>query len=346
MTRTAVDAFCGAGGLSIGLQAAGFDVVYAFDNDPAAVETVRLNPQYQSHPIEARSIEDVLKGVAARLPAWGEDLDLLAGGAPCQGFSVQRIGQDADERNDLVLQFFSLAALLRPSVVLLENVTGILGKRGRQHLDSALEVIHGIGYSTQVRILDAQDYGVPQRRRRVFVLAFRDKDVADRFILPAPRSVRATVRDAIGHLPSPRAAGVESSNPLHRADRLSELNMRRIMALDEGQGRQDLPDELLANCHLRGHADRIGHRNVYGRMAWDEVAPTITARFDSFTRGQFGHPVEHRSISLLEGALLQTFPEDYTFSGNKVAVARQIGNAVPPRLGEAIGAAVLRALEG
>jgi DNA (cytosine-5)-methyltransferase 1 len=118
------------------------------------------------------------------------------------------------------------------------------------------------------------------------------------------------------------------------------LNVQRLEALGQGQARDNLPQELLANCH-RIDSAIIGYRNVYGRMAWDEVAPTITARFDSFTRGKFGHPEQTRSISLREGALLQTFPMDFTFIGTKVDIARQIGNAVPPKLAEAIGRSII-----
>jgi DNA (cytosine-5)-methyltransferase 1 len=118
------------------------------------------------------------------------------------------------------------------------------------------------------------------------------------------------------------------------------MNLKRIQALKPGQGREYLPDELLADCH-KIDSSVIGYRNVYGRMAWDAVAPTITARFDSFTRGKFGHPEQDRSISLREGALLQTFPMDFRFIGTKVDIARQIGNAVPPVLAEQIGISII-----
>ena len=116
--------------------------------------------------------------------------------------------------------------------------------------------------------------------------------------------------------------------------------MERIRAIKEGQGRDNLPDELLADCH-RIDSSVIGFRSVYGRMSWDDVAPTITARFDSFTRGKFGHPTQDRTISLREGALLQTFPVDFQFIGNKVDIARQIGNAVPPLMAKHIGASII-----
>ena len=202
------------------------------------------------------------------------------------------------------------------------------------------ERISSHGYFLHEKILNAQDYGIPQRRKRFILIG----ELTDKPKFKWPKlenAKRTTVRNAIGHLPP---IDNSSSNQMHRADRLSELNLKRIRAIKQGQSRVDLPEELLAECHLQD-ANKIGHRNVYGRMAWDDVAPTITARFDSFTRGKFGHPEQDRSVSSLEGALLQTFPEEYVFSGNKVEIARQIGNAVPPAFARAIGKAIIQALE-
>lgn len=178
----------------------------------------------------------------------------------------------------------------------------------------------------------------------MFLVGERD-DTGSSYRFPEPKCVRRTVRDAISFLPEPPLDGSpHPDHPLHRRDRLSEKNLARINALKEGQGRDCLPQDLLADCH-KISSSVIGHRNVYGRMAWDDVAPTITARFDSFTRGQFGHPEQPRSITLQEGALLQTFPIDFSFTGSKVAIARQIGNAVPPRLAEFIGASIIDCYE-
>ena len=191
-----------------------------------------------------------------------------------------------------------------------------------------------------IDLLDAQDYGVPQRRKRYIVVGER-KDMGEHYTYPQSLNIHRTVRDVIGTLPIPPENGTDHPNiSLHRRDRLSDLNLQRIRAIREGQGRDDLPCELLADCH-RIDSSVIGFRSVYGRMAWDEVAPTITARFDSFTRGKFGHPVQDRSISLREGALLQSFPIDFEFAGNKVDVARQIGNAVPPAMAECIGKSII-----
>jgi DNA (cytosine-5)-methyltransferase 1 len=343
---TCVDAFCGAGGLSLGLSRAGIHVVLGFDHDRVAVETLTANPTLVRHPVLQRDLQSMLGGrLLDELEMSPGELDLLAGGPPCQGFSVQRtIGGDEDSRNLLVHDYGDLIAEVQPKMFMLENVPGLGGRRGRSVLEQFRTRMAEIGYGTDQRTLDAQDYGVPQRRRRVILIGSRlGLNRADNpFPWPEPMGTRVTVWDAIGHLPAPPADGsLHSDVPNHRADRLSALNLERIRAIKGGQGRTHLPKELLADCHRR-EADLIGHRNVYGRMSWDDVAPTITARFDSFTRGMFGHPEQDRTVSLREGALLQTFPDDYFFSGTKVEVARQIGNAVPPKLAEAIGRSILK----
>ena len=222
----------------------------------------------------------------------------------------------------------------------MENVTGIAGKRGKTILEQLIENVEEIGYTVHVDCLDAQDYGVPQRRKRYIIVGER-KDLGEHYEYPTPSEVRRNVRETIGNLPEPPEDGSDHPDiSLHRRDRLSPLNLKRIQAIKEGQGRDDLPEELLAKCHRIG-SSVIGFRNVYGRMAWDDVAPTITAKFDSFTRGKFGHPVQDRSISLREGAMLQTFPGDFIFTGTKVDIARQIGNAVPPLLAERIGKSII-----
>ena len=229
---------------------------------------------------------------------------------------------------------------LFPMYFVMENVSGIAGKRGKTILQQLIEYVEAIGYSVHIALLDAQDYGVPQRRKRYIIVGER-KDMGENYTYPQSLNIHRTVRDAIGFLPVPPENGTDHPDiSLHRRDRLSELNLQRIRAIKEGQGRDNLPSELLADCH-KIDSSVIGFRSVYGRMAWDEVAPTITARFDSFTRGKFGHPEQDRSISLREGALLQTFPMDFKFTGNKVDIARQIGNAVPPIMAECIGRSIL-----
>jgi DNA (cytosine-5)-methyltransferase 1 len=346
MEYTCVDTFCGAGGMSLGLSWAGFKHLLSFDSDYHCSETMQLNKKYFSHQKEQASIEEYLNGkLLKRINVKIGDLFLLAGGPPCQGFSVQRIGKDSDKRNDLVYLFFKLVKEAIPKFFLMENVPGIKGKRGKSFLTSAISYAEEAGYWVHLGVLDAQDFGVPQRRKRVFLIGERKDFSCPSFKFPKPTTsegFRKTVRQTIEHLPPPPDNCFDHPQfTHHRKDKLSELNKKRLQALRPGQGRENLPKKLLAECHKRD-ANSIGHRNVYGRMSWDEVAPTLTARFDSFTRGLFGHPEQIRSISLREGALLQTFPIDFRFFGNKVDIARQIGNAVPPLLAKAIGKQIIK----
>jgi DNA (cytosine-5)-methyltransferase 1 len=334
----AIDAFAGAGGLSLGLKRAGFTMSLAFDNDQVAIDTYRKNIADPAELLDASltSGRQILKLSGFR-PG---DVDLLAGGPPCQGFSLQRRGGRADSRNQLVLRYLEWLDEIKPRCFLVENVPAILGVRGRKFIEAVEQHARAGGWDVHATVLNAVDFGVPQRRRRAFLVGVPS---GVRFEWPKPAEGRArTVRDTISHLPSPPADG--SAHPLvpnhYREARLSQRNIERIRHVPAGGGREFLPDHLQLACHQGGHR----HLDTYGRLAWDEPAVTITARFDSFTRGRFGHPSEDRSITLREGALLQTFPEDFVFLGNREDGARLIGNAVPPLLGTAVGLSLADAL--
>lgn len=347
MEPIAIDAFCGAGGLSLGLNKAGFKIIGGFDLDPICIKTLKNNKKYIKHQVFEADIKEMLSGNLLKiLGIKSHKVHLLAGGPPCQGFSVQRtIGGDHDSRNLLVDDYADLISEIMPQFFLLENVTGIGGRRGKEIMERFKLKISLNGYYLHEKILDAQNYGVPQRRKRYILVGELLNNSVPFFSWPCPDQNRyLTVRDVISHLPSPPIGKDHVDFSGHRADKLSSKNLSRIRILKSGESRVNLPRELLADCHKKS-ANLIGHRNVYGRMAWDEVAPTITARFDSFTRGKFGHPEQDRSISLYEGSLLQTFPEDYIFTGNKVEIARQIGNAVPPKFAEALGLSIMKALK-
>ena len=338
---TCIDSFCGAGGLGLGLKQAGFDIRLSFDIDDTCIKTIKENEKYFDHSALVADISDMLSGKALEICHMKRgELFLLAGGPPCQGFSVQRRGSDVDPRNQLVFKYARLVDELYPKYFVMENVSGIAGKRGKTILEQLIDELKNIGYEVHINLLDAQDYGAPQRRKRYIIVGER-ADMGVHYQYPKPTGTHRTVRDTIGDLPEPPMDGSDYPGiSLHRRDRLSDINLKRIQALKPGQGREYLPNELLADCH-KIDSSVIGYRNVYGRMEWDDVAPTITARFDSFTRGKFGHPDQDRSVSLREGALLQTFPMDFEFTGNKVDIARQIGNAVPPVLAEQIGRSII-----
>ena len=342
----AIDLFSGAGGLSLGLQRAGFDLKLAVDNDKWSGRTYRRNfgDHFLERDIFALSGDDLLK--AAGLSSGG--VDLLAGGPPCQGFSVQRRGDHADPRNHLVLEYLRLVVEIRPRFFLMENVSGLMSQRGKPFLDQVISVASEQGYVVHLQKLDAAEYGVPQFRKRVILVGERTNGALGRFEFPLANTTQTkyrTVREAIADLPSPPADGSphpEIANHAREA-RLSAVNIERLKHIPPGGGREDLPLDLQLPCHKNNPGHR--HVDVYGRLSWDKPSGTITARFDSFTRGRFAHPVEHRSVTLREGARLQTFPDDFVFEGSREEIAKQIGNAIPPVFAEAICSAILNALK-
>ena len=342
---SAVDLFCGCGGLTLGLERSGFEVLLGVDNWPIAAESYGRNFEHGVLTGDLAGLS--AKAIREQGSLGDRPIDLVVGGPPCQGFSIQRIGADNDVRNHLVLEFGRLVVEFEPRLFIMENVPGLLGKRGRELAVEFESRMRSAGYSCGAAIIDAADFGVPQHRRRVIYCGWK-QDSPD-FHLPAAthgEGTFVTALEALGDLPSPPDDGTpHPEDPLHRRSRLSATNQRRIELIPPGGGMQDLPVELRVACHRKG-ADRIGHRYVYGRLAPDRPASTITARFDSFTRGRFGHYAETRNISLREGARLQSFPDSFFFEGTQEEIAAQIGNAVPPLLAQHIGAAALTWLSG
>lgn len=340
---TAIDLFAGAGGFSLGLMSAGFEVLGAFDSWDVAVNTYGTN---FDHPVVQCDLSKITgKELLARIGSRGDSVDVLVGGPPCQGFSVQRIGSDHDIRNHLVLEFGRFVSELKPQLFFMENVPGLLGKRGKELVAEFTSRLEDAGYRVTSTIINAADYGVPQLRKRVVFAGWRIGQLPFAFPTPSidPKAYR-TVADALKGLPSPpQDLTPLPGDALHRRTRLSPLNQKRIELIPPGGGMQDLPDELKVECHKVGPA-KIGHRYVYGRLAPDRPSATITARFDSFTRGKFGHPIEPRNITLREGARLQSFPDTFKFIGTQEEVAAQIGNAVPPLVAEALAQAAVRYL--
>ena len=336
-----IDCFCGAGGLSLGFEQAGFKVEYAFDIDEPSINTYKKNPEHHHGPAFVRDIYKVSKeSIEQDLGHELGEIDVVIGGPPCQGFSVQRRGDNVDPRNQLVLEYVRLLKDIRPKFFIMENVGGILSVRGQPYVKALFEDMGAAGYSIQQKKLTASDYGVPQDRKRVIIVGELTNGNQAAFKYPEPHNEpKKTVREAISDLMSKTEADV----PNHKADKLSAMNLKRIQAITEGQGQDSLPDELQLECHKKNNGHR--HLDTYGRMAWDQPSPTITARFDSFSRGRFGHPVLDRTITLREGARLQTFPDSFEFVGSKVEVARQIGNAVPPVMAKCVAEQVKRCLD-
>lgn len=327
MTRRkprAVDLFSGAGGLSVGLKQAGFRVVAAVENDPVAVETYERNhPEVRVFPKDIRLVTGAM--LLRELGMSRGALELLAGCPPCQGFSRMRTlnkgSSVRDERNELIFHFLRLVRSLLPHAVMLENVPGLDNDRRIARFTKALS---RMGYMWEKGVVDAADHGVPQRRKRLILVASRDRAVS----LPKPAHQRRTVADAIAGLPEAGYSGDEMHDrPELRAPHV--MNMIRAIPKDGGS-RTDLPRGRQLACHKRTY----GFHDVYGRLSWNEVSPTITSGCNNPSKGRFLHPEEDRAITLREAALLQTFPRHYWFSlkRGKEHAAAMIGNALPPRL--------------
>ena len=341
MKPVAVDIFCGAGGLSYGMKQAGVDILAGIDIDPVCRHPFEEN-------IEARFYE---KDVAKLSTKFVESIyadrtaRVLAGCAPCQPFSsYTNKGAAREHEWQLLSKFGELAEGLRPEVVTMENVP-----RLEKHpvFKSFLAVLDGAGYRYSYDVVRCASYGVPQTRRRLVLLASRLGEI--KLIPPThAQDEFVTVRDAVQHLDEIKAGGESTADPLHRSSGLSEKNLRRIKRSKPGGTWRDWDSELQAACHARESGR--SYPSVYGRMQWDEPASTITTQFHGYGNGRFGHPSQDRAISLREGAILQTFPEDYSFvpQGEVVyiaPVARLIGNAVPVRLGKAIGRSIVAHIE-
>ncbi len=337
--KNVIEFFCGAGGLSLGFKRAGFKTIGAFDNDESCIKTYNANFGNQGHITDIYSLNR--KGIE-KIVGCDIAVDVIAGGPPCQGFSVQRRGKNDDPRNNLVLEYLRLVLEFKPKFFVMENVGGLLSVRGKPFLTKLIKKTKAEGYILHINKLNAADYGVPQIRKRVFIIGELATEGLSKYNFPLPSIVASkhpiTVRQAIADLTDK----TEEHVPNHRADKLSAINIERIRSIKEGQSRDSLPTHLQLPCHINNGNHR--HLDTYGRMAWDKPSSTITAKFDSFSRGRFGHPTLDRTISLREGARLQSFPDNFIFYGTKVEVAKQIGNAVPPLLAKAIAESILKCL--
>ena len=331
-----VDFFSGCGGTSRGFADAGISPAVAIDWDVDAAATFRLN--FPTTAVIESDIHDLeIDEVQDALPPMGDQVRLFAGCAPCQPFAGHRHAPTyRDGRSFLLLEFLRFIESLNPDLIFVENVPGMgrLSASQGPFVEFVDEVskTHHLAYGT----VSSADYGVPQTRRRLLLVASRLGPIE----LPAPThgpgtgQPHTTVRDWIEDLP-PIAAGDEDLHvSSHRAMRLSKLNLARIRATPEGGDRRDWPRRLWPDCHQGGFQ---GHTDVYGRLRWDKTAPALTTKCISYSNGRFGHPDQDRALSAREAARLQTFPTEFRFTGSLASQARQIGNAVPVALARRFG---------
>jgi DNA (cytosine-5)-methyltransferase 1 len=337
-----IDLFCGAGGLSHGFFLEGYNITAGVDTDEACRYAFETN---NDAPLIRKSVEEISGAELSSEFVAGQP-KILVGCAPCQPFSKYSQGRD-DPRWALLDDFARLIEESEPDIVSMENVPRLKKFQEGRVFKSFVERLERNQYQVSSMIAYCPDFGVPQSRSRLVLLASRHSKPR----LPQPTHTTEnylTVEAAIGELPPINSGETNDQDPLHRASRLSATNLERIQASRPGGTWRDWSDHLVTDCHQKETGR--GYSSVYGRMGWNEPSPTMTTQFFGFGNGRFGHPSQDRAISLREGALLQTFPRNYEFlePGARIhmkTLGRLIGNAVPVALGRAIARAVAEHIE-
>jgi DNA (cytosine-5)-methyltransferase 1 len=337
-----IDVFSGAGGFSTGLEMAGFRCVLGIDIDPHAIKTFARNHKYAQvfsgdvSKLTRRDIETLTQATP---------IDLVVGGPPCQGFSTVGLGDPKDQRNSLFLQFVRLVKITNPQFVVIENVTGLLAKKNESTLMNIFKKFEALGYHLDVKVMEANDYGVPEVRRRTIILGTR-LSVQIEFPKPSHLNKPVTVGQALKDLKSKK--GKVHNHDIEQAQIKNPLDLKRLKVIPEGRGIRYEKDEKAyfksKNLKLGIDWKKIPENRLrqvkYYRLDRNKPAPTIMTH-----RQSYYHPTEHRYLTQREAAKLQSFPNDFIFEGPVSAQWRQIGNAVPPLLGRSIGKAILSMLK-
>jgi len=343
---SAVDLFCGIGGLSYGFKQAGIDVKAGIDFDNAckyAFET-NCNAKFIHQDISNVKKEDIEKFYDS------DDIRVLVGCAPCQPFSTYTLSGDKqkDQRWQLLYEFARLIKETQPEIVSMENVPNLLNFKKEPVFENFVKRLKEDGYHVWYKIIYSPDYGIPQKRKRLVLLGSKKGEI--KLIDPTHKKEEyLTVKDAIGHLEKINSGETSTKDFVHKASKLSDKNLKRIRQSKQGGSwKRDWDEELKLDCHKKDKGKSYG--SVYGRMSWNEPSPTMTTFCTGIGNGRFGHPEQDRAISLREAGILQTFPIEYKFASSAenlkfTQVSKQIGNAVPPRLGEVIGLSIIEHLK-
>jgi DNA (cytosine-5)-methyltransferase 1 len=343
INATVVDAFCGIGGLSHGMILEGFKVTAGVDNDESCKYAFEKNNHAKFihkdiAEFSSTELRQIYKGSRVRI---------LTGCAPCQPFSSLSKKKVAHETRQLrstpLYEFMRLVVDVLPDIVSMENVPDLSNKQKYPIFEEFIRRLTNVGYRIAYKTVDVSRYGVPQKRKRLVLLASLFGDIS---LIPETHSKKRvlTVRDAIAGLRPIRDGEVDPMDALHRASKLSRMNRRRIRATPKNGGSaSSWRRDLLPRCYKR-KSGRSFMCTVYGRMRWDDPAPTMTTHCVTLGTGRFGHPTQNRAISLREAATFQSFPKDYEFAEpHKISIttiAQQIGNAVPVLLGRVIAKSI------
>ncbi len=331
-----VDVFCGIGGLTHGFIKEGFNVIAGIDADRSCKYAYEKN---NDATFIHQDIEDgsTSKTIMNLFPSG--HTKILIGCAPCTPFSNYSRRGTKDRRWGLLYSFLEIIRIVQPEIVSMENVAQL---EKHQVFDDFVQGLEEANYNVSWQLVDCRDFGIPQKRVRLVLLASMLGGIELIKKTHPPSKIR-TVRDVIGKLDPIEAGETSSRDRLHTARGLTMKNKRRIAITPPGGGWIDWPEELLLDCHKK-ESGRT-YRSVYGRMLWDEPSPTLTTHCVGLGNGRFGHPEQDRAISLREAAMLQTFPKYYEFLSREdklsvKSIATQIGNAVPVRLARIIARSV------
>ncbi|WP_331345024.1 DNA cytosine methyltransferase [Cellvibrio sp. UBA7661] len=331
------DFFSGCGGTSCGLSDEGLNIKFALDIDEVAISTFKENFPYAK--VLTSNIQEIEPENLSSIIGERNNPILFCGCAPCQPFSKQNKKKyENDPRKNLLMEFSRFIGYWEPEYVLVENVPGMQKIRSNGPFYEFLKILDDLKYQYSFDVLPAADFGVPQRRERLVLLASKLGTISLPKATHGPKAGTpySTVREWISDLTAISAGETCNQDSEHRAAKLSEINLRRIKQTPEGGGREFWSPDLQLKCHQ----NYKGHTDVYGRLHWDKPASGLTTRCISLSNGRFGHPSQNRAISIREAACLQTFPRTYRFKGNMASKARQIGNAVPPLMAKEIGKSI------